>query len=66
VTGIEVVCPGGFRERATFEAGVARVDGVPAEACAVNFKGPLNARFQPVKGGQSLLCRLQGATAVCE
>ncbi len=65
-TGVEVSCPSGFRLRVSFEGGVATVPGVPAEHCSVHFKGPVNARFQPVKGGQSLLCYLQGATAVCE
>jgi hypothetical protein len=66
VTGIEVVCPGGFRQRAAFEEGVAAVAGVPAEACTVNFKGPVSARFTPVHGGLALRCRIQGSTAVCE
>jgi hypothetical protein len=65
-TGVEVSCPSGFRLRVSFEDGVATVPGVPAEHCSVHFKGPVNARFQPVRGGQSLLCYLQGATAVCE
>ncbi len=65
-TAVEVSCPGGVRVRAPFVEGVATVSGVPAEACAVHFKGPVNARFQPVQGGQSLICYLQGATAVCE
>lgn len=65
-TGVEVSCPSGFRLRVSFEDGVASVPGVPAEHCSVHFKGPVNARFQPVRGGQSLLCHLQGATAVCE
>ncbi|MFH1466817.1 MAG: hypothetical protein ABIO70_20705 [Pseudomonadota bacterium] len=66
VTGIEVVCPGGFRQRVSFEERVATVAGVPAEACSINFKGPTSARYQPVRGGQSLTCHLQGTTAVCE
>jgi len=65
-TGVEVSCPSGFRLRAPFEAGVATVPNVPPEHCSVHFKGPVNARFQPVRGGQSLLCYLQGATAVCQ
>ena len=65
-TGIEVTCPGGFRQRTPLQDGVARVEGLPAEACTVFFKGPVNARFAPVQGGQSLRCRLQGATAICE
>lgn len=65
-TGIEVSCPGGFRLRVPFEGRVASVPGVPVEHCSVHFKGAVNARFQPVKGGQSLLCYLQGSTAVCE
>ena len=65
-TGVEVSCPGGFRLRVMFEDGLATVPGVPAEHCSVHFKGPVNARFQPVRGGQSLLCYLQGSTAVCE
>jgi hypothetical protein len=65
-TGVEVSCPGGFRLRISLEAGVATVPGVPAEHCSVHFKGPVNARFSPVRGGQSLLCYIQGSTAVCE
>ncbi len=65
-TGVEVSCPGGFRLRVSFEDRVATVPGVPAEYCTVHFKGPVNARFQPVKGGQSLLCYLQATTAVCQ
>jgi hypothetical protein len=65
-TGVEVSCPGGFRLRISLEAGMATVPGVPAEHCSVHFKGPVNARFSPVRGGQSLLCYIQGSTAVCE
>ncbi len=65
-TGIEVSCPSGFRLRVPFEDRVASVAGVPAEHCSVHFKGPVNARFSPVRGGQSLLCYLQGSTAVCQ
>jgi hypothetical protein len=65
-TGVEVSCPGGFRLRVPFEERVATVPGVPAEHCTVHFKGPVNARFQPVRGGQSLLCYLQASTAVCQ
>ena len=65
-TGVEVSCPSGFRLRVPFEGRLATVPGVPAELCSVHFKGAVNARFQPVKGGQSLLCYIQGSTAVCE
>ncbi len=65
-TGVEVSCPSGFRLRVPFEDGVATVPGVPAQHCSVHFKGPVSARFSPVKGGQSLLCYLQGSTAVCQ
>ncbi len=65
-TGVEITCPSGYRSRASFVEGTVSVPSVPAEACTVHFKGPVNARYGPVRGGLSLLCYIQGATAVCK
>ncbi|MBN1336731.1 MAG: serine/threonine protein kinase [Deltaproteobacteria bacterium] len=65
-TAVEVVCPSGFRQRVGLSGGRASVPGVPIESCTLYFKGPATAQFSPVRGGQSVSCRIQGSTAVCQ
>lgn len=65
-TGVEITCPGGFRNRGTFASDVAVVSNVPQEDCTVFFKGGPPAKYKPVHGGQTLTCSFQGTTALCK
>jgi serine/threonine protein kinase len=65
-TAIEVRCQvSGFRDRADFVGGVAKIPGVPREECDIFFKGgpPAKAR---ISGGQSKTCSFQGVAANCQ
>lgn len=63
-SGVEVRCPNGFRERAVFVDGVARVPGVPAERCEVFFKGGPPSKTH-LNGPMSVTCAFQGVAANC-
>lgn len=63
-TSVEVRCPGGFRERADFVAGAARVRAVPEEACDLLFKGGAPARAQ-ISGPRAVTCSFRGVAASC-
>jgi len=65
-SSIEIKCPSGFRNRASFAGGAATVANVPQEDCTIYFKGGPPAKFKPVKGGQTLSCRFQGTQAICQ
>jgi serine/threonine protein kinase len=65
-TAVEVRCQvSGYRDRADFVGGVAKIPGVPREECDVFFKGgpPAKAR---ISGGQSKTCSFQGVAANCQ
>jgi serine/threonine protein kinase len=65
-TAVEVRCQvSGFRDRADFVGGTAKIPGVPREECDVFFKGgpPAKAR---ISGGQSKTCSFQGVAANCQ
>lgn len=63
---IEVLCPSGFRTR-------ARVDGhhratardVPQEDCTLSFRDPGSSFEGAVRGGTSLVCKLESGEPVC-
>jgi len=63
-TGIEVSCPSGFRQRASFSDGSATLSGLPAESCVANFKGGPPARFSPLTAG-IWRCQFTGTTMSC-
>ncbi len=65
IYAIEVVCPGGFRERGNVSSRQASIANVPQESCTMYFKG-VPAQFHPVSGGMNLSCSIQGSTAVCK
>jgi hypothetical protein len=65
-TWVMVQCPSGFRERGAFSGGLAKVEGLPDEACSLSFKGGAPARYNGVRGGQHLTCSLEGPIARCE
>jgi hypothetical protein len=62
---IMVVCPSGFRSRATFVSGEATVGGLPDESCMLSFKGGAPARFHGVQGGQHLTCDFEKGLVDC-
>jgi len=63
---VEVKCED-VRERATLSNGTAMVKGIPTdEDCTLYFKGGMPVQFHPVRGGQSLTCTFEGATASCK
>ncbi|MEZ4318069.1 MAG: hypothetical protein R3F61_11215 [Myxococcota bacterium] len=66
VTAFEVSCPSGFRERGKFAAGAstAALDNVPAEDCAITFKGgTINHKFTG-RGGRSYTCTKLGSSSL--
>jgi len=63
-TSVEIVCPSGFRERASVLGGVARFAEVPAQSCKAVFKGGAPAKVT-VSGGDRLSCHLEGAVLLC-
>lgn len=66
-TGVEVKCAGsGFRQRGSFTGGKVTVPNVPAEDCELHFKGGAPAMYRPVRGNQTVTCRIQGTTGVCK
>ncbi len=65
VTGFEVNCPSGFRERGTIRGTSGSVANVPNEPCTIFFKGVGSAKWGPVTGGRSVKCRIEGSTGVC-
>lgn len=66
LTGVEVVCPSNYRNRASFSGGRAVLSNVPSEPCGLFFKGAISAQFAPVTGGRSYNCKITGTTAVCQ
>jgi serine/threonine protein kinase len=65
-TSVEVRCQvSGYRDRADFVGGVAKVPGVPREECDVFFKGGPPAKSR-ISGGQSKTCSFQGVAANCQ
>lgn len=55
----EVVCPGGFRNRASLRKGAGTVFNVPKARCQVEFNGgPAAATF--ASGGDALICSWNG------
>jgi hypothetical protein len=76
VSGLELSCPGGYRQRQSViplagpsgvagNYGPAKFRYVPKEPCTLYFKGVKPARFDPVTAGTSLRCHLVSTTAVC-
>lgn len=68
VGSLEVTCrQPEFRQRASLVDGAATFTQVPidGEACVLFFRGGPPARFEPVSGGQSLVCSLDNTTASC-
>ena len=63
-SSIEVICPSGFRQRAALSDGVATLAGLPAEPCAVSFKGGPAARFSPLTAG-IWRCQYTATTMLC-
>jgi len=63
-TAVEVKCPGGFRDRASFSGGKATVPDVPNMECDMFFKGGLPAKNK-IRGGQTKNCTFSGGQAVC-
>jgi hypothetical protein len=63
-TAAEVLCPSGLRQRAAITDGTATIDGLPAESCAINFKGGPPAMFTPITAG-SWSCSYVGTTMSC-
>lgn len=64
-TGVEVVCPSGFRQRTALSGGKGSMASVPNESCTMFFKGGPPAQYKPVRGGASYTCKIVGTTAVC-
>ena len=63
-TGVEVNCPSGFRQRASFVGGTATIADVPQEDCSLNFKGGPPAK-NTIRGGQTKDCSFPSGQAVC-
>ena len=71
VTGAEVQCPSGERERKSLVrnpntgSGYIHFTQLPDEDCVLHFKGGTPAKYRPVTAGAHLRCDLVGTTAVC-
>ena len=65
-TAAEVVCPSDYRVRVPLLGDWAAFEGLPAnEDCAVFFKGGAPAKYEPVRGGEDLKCKIAATTGVC-
>ena len=70
-TSLELLCPSGYRERATLGPGPdptwtwGRFTGLSGGDCTLYFKGGAPAAFGPVAAGSGLSCDVVGSTAVC-
>ena len=65
ISGVEVSCPSGFRDRKSISSGHVVFSGVPKEACTLFFRGAAMAKYYPVSGGQNLSCTISGTQGLC-
>ncbi len=66
VQAVELVCPGGHRDRKEPDAQrQARFESVGSEACTLHLKGPVTGRFGPVQPGSALVCSFIGTILTC-
>jgi hypothetical protein len=64
-SSLELVCDGGYRNRASVQGGAASFSGVPGGACTLSPKGGLVASNAPVKAGRTYTCEIRGSTMNC-
>ncbi len=65
-SSLELVCDGGYRNRATVQGGAANFSGVPGGACTLSPKGGgVVASNAPVKAGRTYTCEIRGSTMNC-